>query len=197
VRLTGRQVMLKRGFDLVVASVGLILALPLFATIALAIRLTSPGPVFFRQQRVTKDGKVFQMHKFRTMRDGADRALDTSAPFFKVAADARLTPVGRLIRRTSLDELPQLWDVLVGNMSLVGPRPLPANQVAANVELLRERHEVPAGVTGWWQINGRSSLNPEAALALDRFYIENWSLGLDLYILLKTFGAVISGKGAY
>jgi lipopolysaccharide/colanic/teichoic acid biosynthesis glycosyltransferase len=81
-------------------------------------------------------------------------------------------------------------------MSLVGPRPLPADQVAANIELLRERHEVPAGVTGWWQINGRSSLSPEAALALDRFYIENWSLGLDLYILAKTFGAVVGGKGA-
>jgi exopolysaccharide biosynthesis polyprenyl glycosylphosphotransferase len=197
VRLTGRQVMVKRGFDLVVASIGLVLAIPLFAAIALAVRLTSPGPVFFRQQRVTKDGKVFQMHKFRTMRVGADQAMDTSAPFFKVASDSRLTPVGRLIRRTSLDELPQLWDVLVGNMSLVGPRPLPADQVAANVELLRERHEVPAGVTGWWQINGRSSLSPEAALALDRFYIENWSLGLDLYILLKTFGAVVGGKGAY
>ena len=197
VRLTGRQVMVKRGFDLVVASIGLVLAIPLFAAIALAVRLTSPGPVFFRQQRVTKDGKVFQMHKFRTMRVGADQAMDTSAPFFKVAADSRLTPVGRFIRRTSLDELPQLWDVLVGNMSLVGPRPLPADQVAANVELLRERHEVPAGVTGWWQINGRSSLSPEAALALDRFYIENWSLGLDLYILLKTFGAVVGGKGAY
>jgi exopolysaccharide biosynthesis polyprenyl glycosylphosphotransferase len=197
VRLTGRQVMLKRGFDLVVASIGLVLAAPLFAAIALAVRLSSPGPVFFRQQRVTKDGKVFQMHKFRTMRTGADRALDTSAPFFKMTSDARLTRVGRLIRRTSLDELPQLWDVLVGNMSLVGPRPLPADQVAANMELLRERHEVPAGVTGWWQVNGRSSLSPEAALALDRFYIENWSLGLDLYILLKTFGAVASGKGAY
>jgi len=197
VRLTGRQVMVKRGFDLVVASIGLVLAAPLFAAIALAVRLSSPGPVFFRQERVTKDGKVFQMHKFRTMRTGADRALDTSAPFFKMAADSPLTRVGRFIRRTSLDELPQLWDVLVGNMSLVGPRPLPADQVAANVELLRERHEVLAGVTGWWQINGRSSLSPEAALALDRFYIENWSLGLDLYILLRTFGAVASGKGAY
>jgi lipopolysaccharide/colanic/teichoic acid biosynthesis glycosyltransferase len=105
--------------------------------------------------------------------------------------------VGRFIRRASLDELPQLWDVLVGHMSLVGPRPLPADQVAANIELLGERHEVPAGVTGWWQINGRSSLNPEAAVGLDRFYIENWSLGLDLYILLKTFGAVVGGKGAF
>jgi exopolysaccharide biosynthesis polyprenyl glycosylphosphotransferase len=197
VRLTGRQVMVKRGFDLVVASIGLVLAAPLFAAIALAVRLSSPGPVFFRQERVTKDGKVIQMHKFRTMRTGADRALDTSAPFFKMAADSPLTRVGRFIRRTSLDELPQLWDVLVGHMSVVGPRPLPADQVAANIELLAERHEVPAGVTGWWQVNGRSSLSPEAAVGLDRFYIENWSLGLDLYILLKTFGAVARGKGAF
>jgi lipopolysaccharide/colanic/teichoic acid biosynthesis glycosyltransferase len=131
------------------------------------------------------------------MRTGADQAVDTSAAFFKMTSDARLTRVGRLIRRASLDELPQLWDVLVGDMSLVGPRPLPADQVAANMELLRERHEVPAGVTGWWQINGRSSLSPEQAVALDRFYIENWSLGLDLYILLKTFGAVAGGKGAF
>jgi exopolysaccharide biosynthesis polyprenyl glycosylphosphotransferase len=197
VRLNGRQIMLKRGFDLVAASAGLILTAPLLAAIALAVRLTSPGPVFFRQQRVTKDGRVFQMHKFRTMRSGADQAVDTSAPFFKMATDPRLTPVGRFIRRASLDELPQLWDVLVGHMSMVGPRPLPADQVAANLELLGERHEVPAGVTGWWQINGRSSLSPEQAVALDRFYIENWSLGLDLYILLKTFGAVAGGKGAF
>ena len=197
VRLNGRQRMLKRGFDLVAASVGLVLTAPLLAAIALAVRLTSPGPVFFRQERVTKDGKVFQMHKFRTMRTGADRAVDTSAPFFKMTSDPRLTRVGRFIRRTSLDELPQLWDVLVGHMSMVGPRPLPADQVAANIELLGERHEVPAGVTGWWQINGRSSLSPEAAVGLDRFYIENWSLGLDLYILLKTFGAVVGGKGAF
>jgi lipopolysaccharide/colanic/teichoic acid biosynthesis glycosyltransferase len=197
VRLNGRQIMLKRAFDLLAASAGLILTAPLLAAIALAVRLSSPGPVFFRQQRVTKDGKVFQMHKFRTMRTGADRAVDTSAPFFKMTDDPRLTPVGRFIRRTSLDELPQLWDVLVGHMSVVGPRPLPADQVAANIELLGERHEVPAGVTGWWQVNGRSSLSPEAAVGLDRFYIENWSLGLDLYILLKTFGAVARGKGAF
>jgi exopolysaccharide biosynthesis polyprenyl glycosylphosphotransferase len=197
VRLNGRQILLKRAFDLLAASAGLILTAPLLAAIALAVRLSSPGPVFFRQRRVTKDGKVFQMHKFRTMRTGADRAVDTSAPFFKMTDDPRLTRVGRFIRRTSLDELPQLWDVLVGHMSVVGPRPLPADQVAANIELLAERHEVPAGVTGWWQVNGRSSLSPEAAVGLDRFYIENWSLGLDLYILLKTFGAVARGKGAF
>jgi lipopolysaccharide/colanic/teichoic acid biosynthesis glycosyltransferase len=197
VRLNGRQRVLKRGFDLVAASVGLVLTSPLLVAIALAVRLSSPGPVFFRQRWVTKDGKVFQMDKFRTMRTGADQAVDTSAPFFKMATDPRLTPVGRFIRRASLDELPQLWDVLVGHMSIVGPRPLPADQVAANLELLGERHEVPAGVTGWWQINGRSSLSPEQAVALDRFYIENWSLGLDLYILLKTFGAVAGGRGAF
>ena len=197
VRLTGRQFTLKRTFDLLAALVGLLLSAPLFAVIALAVRLTSPGPVIFHQQRVTKGGRVFQMHKFRTMHPQTGLAADTSAPFFKLAADPRLTPVGRLIRRTSLDELPQLWNVLTGQMSLVGPRPLPAEQVAANVELLRERHEVPAGVTGWWQINGRSAVTPEEALRLDLFYIENWSLTLDLYILFKTVGAVVGGKGAY
>jgi lipopolysaccharide/colanic/teichoic acid biosynthesis glycosyltransferase len=161
-RLTGRQVLLKRAFDLVVASIALVLATPLFAAIALAVRLSSRGPVLFRQARVTKDGKVFQMHKFRTMRAGADRALDTSAPFFKVAADSRLTPVGRLIRRTSLDELPQLWGRPGGEHEPGRPRPLPANQVAANVELLRERHEVQAGVTGWWQINAAAPSTPRA-----------------------------------
>ncbi len=107
-----------------------------------------------------------------------------------------MTRVGRFIRRLSLDELPQLWNVLSGEMSLVGPRPLPADQVAANLELLSPRQEVSAGLTGWWQINGRSGVTAEEAVRLDLFYIENWSLSLDLYILLKTFGAVVSQKGA-
>jgi lipopolysaccharide/colanic/teichoic acid biosynthesis glycosyltransferase len=123
--------------------------------------------------------------------------LDTSRPFFKMEADPRLTRVGKLIRRLSIDELPQLWNVIRGEMSVVGPRPLPANQVAANAELLSPRHEVPAGLTGWWQINGRSGVTAEEALRLDLFYIENWSLSLDLYILMKTFGEVALGRGAY
>jgi exopolysaccharide biosynthesis polyprenyl glycosylphosphotransferase len=197
VRLTGAQVAMKRAFDLVVASAALLVSLPLLAGIAVAIRLSSRGPVFFHQERVTKGGQVFSMHKFRTMRVGVDSPVDPSTPFFKLESDPRLTPVGWFIRRLSLDELPQFWNVLSGQMSIVGPRPLPADQVAANLEQLRPRHEVPAGVTGWWQINGRSRVTPEEAIELDQFYIENWSLALDLYIVLKTFGAVLGQKGAY
>jgi exopolysaccharide biosynthesis polyprenyl glycosylphosphotransferase len=197
VRLTRTQVAMKRAFDLVMASAALVVSLPLWAAIAIAIRLSSRGPVFFRQERVTKGGRIFRMHKFRTMKVDVDSPVDSSAPFFKLQSDPRMTPVGRVLRRLSLDELPQFWNVLKGEMSLVGPRPLPADQVAANLELLGPRHEVPAGVTGWWQINGRSGVTPEAAIHLDQFYIENWSPSLDLYILLKTFGAVLGQKGAH
>jgi exopolysaccharide biosynthesis polyprenyl glycosylphosphotransferase len=196
VRLTRTQVALKRAFDLVVASVTLVASLPLWVAIALAIRLSSRGPLFFHQERVGKGGRVFRMHKFRSMRIDVDSPVNTSTPFFKLESDPRLTPAGRFIRRLSLDELPQFWNVLKGEMSLVGPRPLPADQVVANLELLSPRHEMPAGVTGWWQINGRSGVTPEEAIQLDQFYIENWSLSLDLYILLKTFGAVVGRKGA-
>jgi exopolysaccharide biosynthesis polyprenyl glycosylphosphotransferase len=197
VRLNGVQVVMKRAFDLALASAALVLSLPLWALIAVAIRLTSRGPVLFHQERITKGGRAFQMHKFRTMKAGVGSPVDTSTPFFKLELDPRLTKVGRLIRRLSLDELPQFWNVLKGEMSLVGPRPLPADQVAANLELLSPRHEVPAGVTGWWQVNGRSRLSPEQSLVMDQFYIENWSLTLDLYILLKTFGAVLGQQGAH
>jgi exopolysaccharide biosynthesis polyprenyl glycosylphosphotransferase len=197
VRLTGRQAMLKRVLDLVVAIPALVLSLPFWAAFALAIRLDSRGPVFFNQERVTKDGRVFRMHKFRTMRTDPDITLDTTTPFFKLQSDPRLTRVGKFLRRFSLDELPQLWNVIAGEMSLVGPRPLPADQVAANLDLLRPRQTVPAGVTGWWQINGRSRLTPEESLQLDLFYIENWSPTLDVYVLLKTFSAVIGRQGAY
>jgi exopolysaccharide biosynthesis polyprenyl glycosylphosphotransferase len=197
VRLSGRQAATKRAFDLVVASAALILTAPLWVVIAVAIRLDSRGPVFFSQERVTKDGHVFRMHKFRSMRIGAAAALDATRPFFKLQSDPRLTRVGAFIRRFSLDELPQFWNVITGDMSIVGPRPLPADQVAANLELLSPRHVVPAGVTGWWQTNGRSRVTPEEALRLDLFYIENWSPTLDLYILLKTFGAVVGRNGAY
>jgi lipopolysaccharide/colanic/teichoic acid biosynthesis glycosyltransferase len=179
------------------ASAALAVSLPLWGAIAIAIRLSSPGPALFHQERVTKGGRVFRMHKFRTMRIDVDTPVDTSAPFFKLESDPRLTPIGRVLRRLSLDELPQFWNVLKGDMSLVGPRPLPADQVAANLELLGPRHEVPAGVTGWWQINGRSGVRPEEAVHLDQFYIENWSLSLDLYIVLKTFGAVLGQNGAH
>jgi exopolysaccharide biosynthesis polyprenyl glycosylphosphotransferase len=199
VRLAGAQAAGKRAFDLAAASVGLLLTLPLWIVAALAIRLSSPGSVLFHQERVTKGGRPFRMHKFRTMRElpaGVD-PMDVSSPFFKLGDDPRVTTVGKYLRRFSLDELPQLLNILAGEMSLVGPRPLPAEQVAANRELLGPRLEVPAGMTGWWQINGRSEVTPEEALHLDQFYIENWSLTLDLYIMLKTFGVVLKRQGAY
>jgi exopolysaccharide biosynthesis polyprenyl glycosylphosphotransferase len=196
VRLTGPQAAMKRLLDLAVALVALLVSLPLWPVIVLAIRLDSRGPALFHQERVTKDGRIFRMHKFRTMRTG-DHGLDTTKPFFKLQSDPRLTRVGGFLRRYSLDELPQLWNVITGDMSIVGPRPLPADQVAANAEELAPRQVVPAGVTGWWQINGRSRVTAEEALRLDLFYIENWSPTLDLYILLKTFGALVSRQGAY
>jgi exopolysaccharide biosynthesis polyprenyl glycosylphosphotransferase len=196
VRLSGRQAVIKRLLDLAVAVPLLLLTLPLWAVFALAIRLDSRGPVFFNQERVTKNGRVFRMHKFRTMRTNLDVSLDTTRPFFKLQSDPRVTRVGTFLRRFSLDELPQLWNVITGEMSLVGPRPLPADQVAANLDLLRPRQAVPAGITGWWQINGRSMVTPEEALRLDLFYIENWSPTVDLYVLLKTFGVVVGRQGA-
>jgi exopolysaccharide biosynthesis polyprenyl glycosylphosphotransferase len=202
VRLTGVQTAMKRSFDVILASVTLVVALPFMVMIGLAVRLTSPGPILFLQRRVTKEGRVFTMYKFRTMVEDPERVLestviDLTKPFFKLKDDPRLTRVGRFLRTTSLDEIPQLWNVIVGDMSLVGPRPLPVEQVVANSEFLRPRHEVPAGITGWWQISGRSELDSDEALRLDRFYIENWSLALDAYILLKTIGAVLAKKGAH
>jgi exopolysaccharide biosynthesis polyprenyl glycosylphosphotransferase len=197
------QAFLKRGLDLVGASLLLIiLAVPL-GVVWLAIRLTMHAPPVFRQTRVTKGGRTFTLIKFRTMvdepplPDGRPPA-DRSQAFFKLEDDdPRITRLGRLLRRTSVDELPQLWNVLRGDMSLVGPRPLPVEQVAANLTLLEGRHEVRAGITGWWQIHGRSTLSPAESVELDLFYIDNWSIGLDLFILFRTFGSVVSGHGAY
>jgi exopolysaccharide biosynthesis polyprenyl glycosylphosphotransferase len=202
VRLSGTQSLVKRAFDLTVALLVSFVSLPLLAGIALAIKLTSRGPVLFRQQRVTKGGVAFTVYKFRTMLQNGDsllgdRLADVSSPFFKVEDDPRLTMVGKFLRKLSLDELPQLLNVIKGDMSLVGPRPLPVDQVAANLELLGPRHEVPAGVTGWWQVNGRSDLSPEEALRLDLFYIENWSLAYDLFIIAKTVPVLLSSRGAY
>ena len=202
VRFTGTQAALKRCFDLLVAVPALIVLSPLMAVVAVAVRSTSPGPVIFRQRRMTKNGRVFTMLKFRTMVADADRVPhpkvpDLTEPFFKMRDDPRLTKIGYVLRKLSLDELPQLWNVIRGDMSLVGPRPLPIEQIEANPELLGPRHEVKAGMTGWWQINGRSDVELEDAVRLDLFYIDNWSLSLDLYILLKTAGVILLGKGGY
>ena len=201
-RLTATGAFSKRALDVVIGSAALFLALPFIAVIAFTIRLSSPGPAFFLQKRVTKDGDVFTMYKFRTMVSGvevpvAERGLiDLTQPYFKLQTDPRITRVGRFLRSLSLDELPQLWNVLRGEMSLVGPRPLPVEQVLANEQLLGARHEVKGGLTGLWQISGRSDLDSEEALRIDRFYIENWSLSLDLYIMMKTIGVVFARRGA-
>jgi len=202
IRLTGPQAALKRAFDVVGAALGLVIGSPLFAAIALAVKLDSPGPILHRQTRVTRGGRPFTMLKFRTMHPETEedlrrRGIDTSRPFFKLEGeDPRITRVGRLLRRTSLDELPQLWNVLRGEMSLVGPRPLPIEQVRANAEVLAARHEVRPGLTGWCQVYGRSDLDAEESLRMDLFYIENWSLALDLLILARTALVVLRGEGA-
>ena len=200
--LSAGQRIVKRGMDLVLSAVGLIVVSPILLVLALAIKATSRGPVLFRQERVTEGGRTFWMYKFRTMTlpsdpDGDVVRPDTSTPYFKLKDDPRLTRLGKRLRKWSLDELPQLLNVLRGEMSLVGPRPLPAEQVSANFELLGPRHEVRAGITGWWQIQGRSTVGPEEAIRLDHFYIENWSPALDLYILLRTVGILIKRDGAY
>lgn len=201
-RLTPAQGCVKRSFDTIVALGALMIAAPLIVAIAIGIKLSSKGPVLFRQERVTKNGVTFRILKFRTMVKDGDRVLtemgiDPSVPFFKLKDDPRLTRFGRFLRRTSLDEIPQLVNVIKGDMSLVGPRPLPTGQVERHPELLASRHEVRAGLTGWWQIKGRGEAAPEESVRLDLFYIDNWSLSLDLYILAKTAWVLIRRTGAY
>jgi exopolysaccharide biosynthesis polyprenyl glycosylphosphotransferase len=200
--LTKAQSAMKRLSDILIAALAVVVLSPVISVVAVLVRLTSPGPVLFRHTRLTAGGRPFTMYKFRTLVADADtimaqQAMDKSVPFFKHRMDSLLTPIGAFLRRTSLDELPQLFNVLRGEMSLVGPRPLPEEQVAANLEILGPRHEVRAGMTGWWQINGRGVVDVERAVRMDRFYIENWSLSLDMYILLKTLGTVLLGRGAY
>jgi exopolysaccharide biosynthesis polyprenyl glycosylphosphotransferase len=200
VRLSPGQRALKRSLDLAGAALALVAGLPLMAAVAVAVKLSSPGPVLYRQDRVTRGGRTFPMYKFRTMTAGPPPeggGIDPSALFFKLREDPRVTSVGRVLRRLSLDELPQLFNVIRGDMSLVGPRPLAADQVAGNEDLLGPRHEVRAGMTGWWQVNGRSDVPPDQAVQMDLLYVENWSLALDLYILLRTVGALAGGRGAY
>lgn len=201
VGMNGWRAAAKRTIDVGVAAVALLIMLPVLAVIALAIRLTSGGPVFFLQPRVTKGGRIFGMVRFRTMRTTAGNDANATMPSSSINADPRLTRVGRVIRRFSLDELPQFWNVLIGDMSIVGPRPLPVAQVAANPELFRPCLAVRAGLTGWWQLKNRRAATPEEALALDRFYIEVWDLTLDRYILedvlVQTLRAVLKRREAY
>jgi exopolysaccharide biosynthesis polyprenyl glycosylphosphotransferase len=203
-QLTRFQAAAKRACDLLVGGLGLLLLAPVLAAIALAIRLGSPGPVVFRQERVGLHGRPFTLRKFRTMVAGADGMLESlrarneaDGPLFKLRADPRVTRVGRFLRRYSLDELPQLLNVLKGEMSLVGPRPPLAHEVAMYEDWQLDRLEVRPGITGLWQVSGRSELSFDDYVRLDLFYIENWSIAYDLFILSKTLPLLVSARGAY
>jgi len=202
--LQGSGQILKRAIDVTIAAIALILASPLMLIIAIAIKLESPGPVIVRQVRIGRWGKPFDFFKFRSMRDRADQDLvlladknEASGPIFKIRNDPRRTRVGRWLRRFSLDEIPQLFNVLRGDMSLVGPRPPFPWEVAKYAEWHRRRLQVHPGITGLGQVSGRSDLPFDETALLDIWYIENWTLGLDIKILLRTLPAVISGHGAY
>jgi exopolysaccharide biosynthesis polyprenyl glycosylphosphotransferase len=194
--LTAEQRFVKRIFDLIGASLLLILTLPLIIAIYIAIRLDSPGPAVFHQMRVGERGKLFTMYKFRTMVWNAESRI-TYSQNYKQADDPRVTRVGRWLRRVSLDEIPQFWNVLKGDMSLVGPRPELPQVVELYSPWQRKRFEVPQGMTGWWQINGRADLPMYQHVDYDVFYIRNYSVWLDLQILARTPIAVIRGRGAF
>ena len=200
----GTDWVVKRAFDLVVSSVVFLLGLPLWLLIALAIRLDSRGPILYRDRRIGVGEREFGMLKFRTMVEGAAELQDelegqneAEGALFKIREDPRLTRVGRFLRRLSLDELPQVLNVLGGEMSLVGPRPLPVRDYRRLEGWHRKRYNVLPGITGLWQISGRSSLTFDDLVRLDFYYIENWSIWLDISILVKTLPAVIAGRGAY
>ncbi|MDQ3936741.1 MAG: sugar transferase [Actinomycetota bacterium] len=199
--LTKSSAFLKRALDVAGATAGLVVLAPLFLTVAVAIKVTSPGPVFFRQKRVGRSGRTFDMLKFRTMYDGADLAkaalLDHNEAdgFFKIERDPRVTSVGRLLRRCSLDELPQLVNVLRGEMSLVGPRPLVDEEDARIEGWWRRRLEVTPGMTGAWQVLGSSRVPMRDMVTIDYLYRANWSLWLDVKILLRTVPHVLLRRG--
>ena len=201
---TGFTWAVKEAFDRALAVVALALLSPVLALIALAIRLTSAGPVIFRQVRVGRDGEVFTVFKFRTMVVDAERHIEAlydisegNGVLFKLKDDPRVTRVGRMLRRLSLDELPQLWNVVVGTMSLVGPRPALPNEAERYGRSTARRLLVKPGITGLWQVSGRSDLSWEDSVRLDLYYVENWSFAGDIQILWKTVSAVVRGRGAY
>jgi exopolysaccharide biosynthesis polyprenyl glycosylphosphotransferase len=195
---------LKRVTDIVLVGMGLIVLAPILALIALAVKLDSRGPVFYGQLRLGKDGRQFKMLKFRSMNVDADKRLselkqqnEATGPLFKMRRDPRVTRVGRFIRRWSLDELPQLINVFRGEMSLVGPRPPMPSEVAEYEDWQLGRLRAVPGVTGLWQVSGRSEVPFHDMVRLDLHYIRNWSLALDVEILLRTIPAVLTSRGAY
>ena len=202
--LSGGRQIIKGLFDRVTALLALLLLAPVFAAVALAIRVVDGAPVYFRQTRVGRDGDTFTVYKFRTMVVNAEqqKALlaaqnEASGALFKIRRDPRVTRIGGRLRRWSLDELPQLINVLRGDMSLVGPRPALPDETARYTYHIRRRLAVKPGITGLWQVSGRSELSWDEAVRLDLRYVENWSFALDLQILWKTTSAVFRGNGAY
>lgn len=199
-----QYLVVKRVFDVVVAMLMLVAIAPLLALIAVVIKLDSPGPIFFRQIRIGWKGQPFYMYKFRSMRQDAEALLEellgqneASGLMFKISNDPRITRVGRVIRRFSLDELPQLLNVLEGTMSMVGPRPPLPNEVGNYQERSLRRLEAVPGMTGMWQVCRGPEISFTEMVEMDLQYIENWSLALDMIILLKTAPAVLTARGAY
>ncbi len=204
VSISGPRSAIKRIIDLVITIVGMVIILPIMALIAIAIKLDSPGPAIFVQKRIGRDGNSFNTYKFRSMVPDAESMLkdlsdynEADGPLFKIKDDPRLTRTGRWIRRLSLDELPQVYNVLRGEMSLVGPRPGLPEEVDAYEPWHRKRLEVKPGLTGMWQVSGRSNLSFDEMVMLDIYYVENWSPFLDFSIMLRTIPKVLSGEGAY
>jgi exopolysaccharide biosynthesis polyprenyl glycosylphosphotransferase len=200
----GWPLILKRILDILCSALLLILLFPLFAIVAALIKITSPGPVFFRQERVGRNKRRFLIYKFRTMVTNAEQMMsqleklnEVSGPVFKIKDDPRITAIGKWLRRTSVDELPQFFNVLKGDMSLVGPRPLPMRDYQGfNEDWQRRRFSVRPGITCLWQVQGRSSIAFEQWMELDIQYLDEWSLWLDLKILARTIPAVVRGSGA-
>lgn len=194
----------KQVFDFVLSFLLMVFLLPVFIVLGLLIKLEGPGPVFYRSQRYGQYGRMFNMYKFRSMVINADEMLarlknknEADGPIFKIKKDPRVTGMGAFLRRYSLDELPQIWNVLKGDMSLVGPRPFPIDQLEKEDLRQLKRLGIRPGITGLWQIRGRSDVSFDKLLRWDIWYIKNWSFWLDLYILFKTFPVVIRGQGAY
>jgi exopolysaccharide biosynthesis polyprenyl glycosylphosphotransferase len=200
----GWPLLVKRILDLVISFTLLVVLAPLFLAVAALIKLTSDGPVFFRQERMGVNKRRFIIYKFRTMVPNAEEMLgaledlnEVTGPVFKIMDDPRITSIGKFLRRTSIDELPQLFNILKGDMSLVGPRPLPVRDYQGfNQDWQRRRFTVRPGITCLWQVNGRSAIPFEQWMRLDLQYMDEWSLWLDLKILARTIPAVLRGSGA-
>jgi exopolysaccharide biosynthesis polyprenyl glycosylphosphotransferase len=204
VSINTAQLWVTRIVDIGLSVFGLALGLPFWLCIALAIKLTSPGAVIYRQTRIGLNGRPFKVFKFRTMYKNAEWRLngllernEAQGPLFKIKGDPRITPVGKFLRRTSFDEFPQLLNVIKGEMSLVGPRPPLPQEVAQYADWQKQRLAIKPGMTGLWQVRGRSDISFDEGVLMDLYYIENWSLRLYFMILLRTVPAVLFSRGAY